>query len=240
MAIYLPELSAHDVSFPPLHRALSNPDGLLAMGGDLSPSRLISAYSQAIFPWFSESDPLLWWSPSQRAIFAPDTLKLNRTLKKQLKRYQLHFSVNTAFAQVMAHCAAPRAKQPGTWILPEMQQAYQQLHLQGHAHSIEVWQQDTLVGGLYGVLVGNLFCGESMFNLLPDTAKLALVALQYHLQQVAPGWIDCQMPNPFLLQLGAQSLPRADYVSLLHRSAAQQIPASHWQAGSLILELTNA
>lgn len=240
MAIYLPELSAHDVSFPPLHRALSNPDGLLAMGGDLSPARLISAYSQAIFPWFSQGDPLLWWSPSQRAIFAPDTLKLNRTLKKQLKRYQLHFSVNTAFSQVMAHCAAPRAKQPGTWILPEMQQAYLQLHLQGHAHSIEVWQQDKLVGGLYGVLIGSLFCGESMFNLLPDTAKLALVALQQHLQQVAPGWIDCQMPNPFLLQLGAQSLPRADYVSLLQASAAQQTPASHWLACTLIPELSNA
>ncbi|MGP9800711.1 leucyl/phenylalanyl-tRNA--protein transferase [Rheinheimera sp. NSM] len=240
MAIYLPELSAHDVSFPPLHRALSNPDGLLAMGGDLSPARLISAYSQAIFPWFSEGDPLLWWSPSQRAIFAPDTLKLNRTLKKQLNRYQLHFSVNTAFAQVMAHCAAPRAKQPGTWILPEMQQAYQQLHLQGYAHSIEVWQQDRLVGGLYGVLVGSLFCGESMFNLLPDTAKLALVALQQHLQQVAPGWIDCQMPNPFLLQLGARSLPRADYVSLLQTSAAQQTPASHWLAGPLIPDPANA
>lgn len=240
MAIYLPELSAHDVSFPPLHSALSNPDGLLAMGGDLSPARLLSAYSQAIFPWFSEGDPLLWWSPSQRAIFAPDTLKLNRTLTKQLKRYQLHFSVNTAFAKVMAHCAAPRAKQPGTWILPEMQHAYQQLHLQGYAHSIEVWQRDKLVGGLYGVLMGSLFCGESMFNLLPDTAKLALVALQRHLQQVAPGWIDCQMPNPFLLQLGAQSLPRADYVNLLQASATQNTPPSHWLAGTLIPELSNA
>lgn len=240
MAIYLPELSAHDVSFPPLHRALSNPDGLLAMGGDLSPARLLSAYSQAIFPWFSEGDPLLWWSPSQRAIFAPDTLKLNRTLRKQLKRYRLHFSVNKAFSQVMAHCAAPRAKQPSTWILPEMQQAYLQLHLQGYAHSIEVWQQDKLVGGLYGVLVGSLFCGESMFNLLPDTAKLALVALQQHLQQVAPGWIDCQLPNPFLLQLGATPLPREEYIILLQHYAAKLTPASHWRANTLLLDSGDA
>lgn len=240
MAIYLPELSAHDVSFPAVQSALTEPDGLLAMGGDLSPARLLNAYSQAIFPWFSQGDPLLWWSPSQRAVFAPDSLKLNRTLKKQLHRYQLHFSVNTAFAQVIALCAAPRAKQPGTWILPQMQQAYLQLHLQGYAHSIEVWQQDKLVGGLYGVQVGSLFCGESMFNRLPDTAKLALIVLQQHLQQVAPGWIDCQMPNPFLLQLGATPLPRTDYIVLLQTCAKQQVPASHWRAGPLAPELLDA
>lgn len=240
MAIYLPELSVHDVSFPPLHRALTEPDGLLAMGGDLSAERLISAYSQAIFPWFSEDEPVLWWSPSVRAVFCPNSLTLNRTLKKQIRREQLHFSVNTAFTDVMQHCAAPRAKQPGTWILPQMQQAYWQLHKLGYAHSIEVWQQKKLVGGLYGVLIGQLFCGESMFNLIPNSAKIALVVLQQHLQQAAPGWIDCQMPNPFLLQMGAQPLPRADYVSLLQHFAGQQIPASHWQAGTLTPDLANA
>lgn len=240
MAIYLPELSAHDVSFPALHRALSEPDGLLAMGGDLSVPRLVNAYSNAIFPWFSEGDPLLWWSPSVRAVFAPDSLKLNRTLRKQINRHQLHFSVNSAFAQVVAQCAAPRARQPTTWILPQMQQAYLQLHLQGHAHSIEVWQQDTLVGGLYGVLVGSLFCGESMFNRLPDTAKLALVALQQHLQQVAAGWIDCQLPNPFLMQLGAKEMPRSDYVQLLQHYRLQSTPRSHWQARTIELDSTNA
>lgn len=240
MPIYLPQLSAHDVSFPELHRALKQPDGLLAMGGDLSPERLISAYSQAIFPWFNEGDPLLWWSPSIRAVFAPHSLKLNRTLKKQLKRFQFSFSINTAFADVIALCAAPRVKQEGTWILPPMQQAYLRLHQQGMAHSIEVWQQDRLVGGLYGVLVGGLFCGESMFNLLPDTAKLALIVLQQHLQQVAPGWIDCQLPNPFLLQQGARPMPRSDYITLLSQLRHQQSPGRHWQAQVLTLDIDNA
>lgn len=240
MAIYLPELAPHDVSFPPLHRALAEPDGLLAMGGDLSVQRLIHAYSNAVFPWFSEGDPLLWWSPSVRAVFAPESLTLNRTLKKQIRRHQLQFSVNKAFAQVVALCAAPREKQPGTWILPQMQQAYLQLHRQGHAHSIEVWQQDKLVGGLYGVLVGSLFCGESMFNLLPNTAKLALVALQQHLQQRAPGWIDCQLPNPFLMQLGARAIARTDYVTLLQQYRTEHIVASHWQARNITLDLADA
>lgn len=238
MPIYLPELSEHDVSFPALHRALTEPDGLLAMGGDLSEQRLLSAYSQGIFPWFNEDDPLLWWSPSVRAIFAPGTLRLNRTLRKQLNRQQLSFSVNRAFAAVIANCAAPRARQPDTWILPQMQQAYTRLHLQGHAHSIEVWQQDKLVGGLYGVLVGSLFCGESMFNRLPDTAKLALIILQQHLQQVAPGWIDCQLPNPFLMQLGAQTIARQDYMALLRQYRQHSIPAEHWLARPLMLDLS--
>lgn len=236
MAIYLPELAAHDVSFPPLHRALAEPDGLLAMGGDLSVPRLISAYSNAIFPWFSAGDPLLWWSPSVRAVFTPDSLRAGRTLKKHVRRDQLQFTLNNAFAEVMAQCAAPRAKQAGTWILPAMQHAYLQLHQQGYAHSIEVWQQDKLVGGLYGVQVGSLFCGESMFNRLPDTAKLALVVLQQHLQKVAPGWIDCQLPNPFLLQLGATALPRNNYVELLHRLRQQALPSTHWQAQSIQLD----
>ena len=237
MPIYLPQLSAHDVSFPPLTRALTEPDGLLAMGGDLSPERLLSAYSQAIFPWFSEGDPILWWSPSVRALFQPDTLKLNRTLKKLLKRQQLSFSINTAFPAVIKHCSAPRAKQPGTWILPQMQQAYIKLHQLGYAHSIEVWQQQRLVGGLYGIMVGEMFCGESMFNLMPDMAKLALVALQQHLQSTATGWIDCQMPNPFLLQLGATAMPKADYVALLEQCKSCTLPPAHWQPQHLELKL---
>jgi len=240
VAIYLPELSAHDVSFPKLDRALTEPDGLLAMGGDLSPQRLISAYSQAIFPWFSEGDPILWWSPSVRAVFAPDTLQLNRTLKKQINRYQLRCSINFAFNDVIKCCAAPRAKQPGTWILPEMQHAYRQLHNLGYAHSIEVWQQDKLVGGLYGVLIGKLFCGESMFNLVPNMAKLALVALQHQLQQLGAGWIDCQMPNPFLQQQGAQAISRNDYVRLLYQYGQTTTTADDWQPQYLELVANNA
>ncbi|MBU2112242.1 MAG: leucyl/phenylalanyl-tRNA--protein transferase [Gammaproteobacteria bacterium] len=235
MAIYLPELAAHDVEFPPLQRALCQPDGLLAMGGDLSVPRLISAYSQAIFPWFSHGDPILWWSPSVRAVFAPGSLTLNRSLRKQLARNQFSFSVNQAFSRVIRQCAAPRAKQPGSWILPQMQQAYIALHQQGYAHSIEVWQHAELVGGLYGVQIGSLFCGESMFNLKPDTAKLALVMLQQHLQQLADGWIDCQLPNPFLLQLGATPMTRDNYLNLLHQQAVQILPAQHWHSRRLQL-----
>ncbi|MBU2115495.1 MAG: leucyl/phenylalanyl-tRNA--protein transferase [Gammaproteobacteria bacterium] len=239
MAIYLPELAAHDVEFPSLHRALHQPDGLLAMGGDLSVPRLISAYSQAIFPWFSHGDPILWWSPSVRAVFAPGSLTLNRSLRKQLARYQFSFTVNQAFDRVIRQCAAPRAKQPGSWILPEMQQAYIALHQQGYAHSIEVWQQAELVGGLYGVQIGSLFCGESMFNLKPDTAKLALVMLQQHLQQLADGWIDCQLPNPFLLQLGATPMSRDNYVALLQQQAVRILPAQHWHSRQLHLAISH-
>ena len=239
MAIYLPELAAHDVAFPSLHRALHQPDGLLAMGGDLSVPRLISAYSQAIFPWFSHGDPILWWSPSVRAVFAPGSLTLNRSLRKQLARYQFSFTVNQAFDRVIRQCAAPRAKQPGSWILPEMQQAYIALHQQGYAHSIEVWQQAELVGGLYGVQIGSLFCGESMFNLKPDTAKLALVMLQQHLQQLADGWIDCQLPNPFLLQLGATPMTRDNYVALLQQQAMRILPAQHWHSRQLHLAISH-
>lgn len=235
MAIYLPELSLSNTDFPPLLRALQHPDGLLAMGGDLSPARLISAYSSGIFPWFSDGEPILWWSPSVRAVFSPQCLKLNRSLRKLLRRNGYSFSVNQAFTQVIGHCAAPRAKHSGTWILPQMQQAYIKLHKAGYAHSVEVWQQQTLVGGLYGVQIGALFCGESMFNLQPDTAKLALIALQTHLQQVSAGWIDCQMPNPFLLQLGATPLPRADYIQLLQQQSAIEVPRQHWQARSIAL-----
>lgn len=240
MTIYLPALSEHDVSFPALHHALTEPDGLLAMGGDLSVARLLSAYSSGIFPWFSEDEPILWWSPSVRAVFQPDTLVLNRTLKKQIKRYQLHFSINTAFAQVVKLCAAPRAKQPYTWILPEMQQAYVALHEQGHAHSIEIWQGNTLVGGLYGVMVGQLFCGESMFNLLPDTAKIALIVLQQHLKNVTAGWIDCQLPNPFLLQMGVTPIERKQYINLLQQLKHQTVEPSHWYARNITLAQADA
>lgn len=240
MPIYLPELSAHDVSFPDLHHALTEPDGLLAMGGDLSAERLINAYSTGIFPWFCEGDPLLWWSPSVRAVFEPDTLQLSRTLKKQIKRHKLHFSVNKAFSAVTKHCAAPRAKQADTWILPQMQLAYQRLHHLGYAHSIEVWHQDKLVGGLYGVMVGQLFCGESMFNLMPDMAKIALVVLQHHLKAVASGWIDCQLPNPFLLQMGVQSITREEYSVLLSQLKNATVAQSHWLARDIALDIADA
>ncbi|MDX1677284.1 leucyl/phenylalanyl-tRNA--protein transferase [Arsukibacterium sp.] len=235
MAIYLPELDPDQLWFPPVERALKQPDGLLAMGGDLSVGRLVLAYQSGIFPWFSEGDPLLWWSPSVRAVFTPASLKFNRTLRKQWQRSTLQLTVNHAFTDVVKGCAAPRKHQPDTWILPPMQQAYQQLHQQGRAHSIEVWQDKQLVGGLYGMVVGGLFCGESMFNRIPNAAKFALLALQQHISQYAEGWIDCQLSNPFLQQLGAVTLDRSQYLNLLQQQAVIPVPPDHWQPQPLSL-----
>lgn len=234
MTLTLPALDSK-LFFPPVSQALTEPDGLLAFGGDLSVARLTLAYHSGIFPWFSRGDPLLWWSPTTRAVFAPKQLQLNRSLSKQLRRDELTFSINKVFQQVVHHCAAPRTYQADTWILPPMQQAYYQLHQAGLAHSIEVWQQDTLVGGLYGVLIGGLFCGESMFYRKPNAAKFALILLQQHLSGYAPGWIDCQMPNPFLMQMGATTLPREEYLSLLQLQQSLQPPSGYWQQQDLYL-----
>lgn len=231
--LWLPELSTDPGWFPAPASALAEPDGLLAFGGDLSPQRLTAAYHQGIFPWFSEDGPLLWWSPAIRAVFEPGSLNAGRSLCKDWQKHQYHFSCDLAFAEVVAGCAAPRPNQPGTWISAEIRAAYQQLHHQGIAHSIEVWLQDELVGGLYGLQIGHLFCGESMFNRVPNAAKLALVQLQQYLQSFDLGWIDCQLPNPFLLQCGAQKMPRPDYLQLLHALAASAVPADLWQAGPL-------
>ncbi|MAD74607.1 MAG: leucyl/phenylalanyl-tRNA--protein transferase [Rheinheimera sp.] len=235
MAIYLPELDPVQLTFPPVEQALSQPDGLLAMGGDLSADRLLLAYQSSILPWFSEGDPLLWWSPAARAVFSPDSIKFNRTLRKKWQRGELSLTLNQAFSEVIQGCAAPRKNQPHTWILPPMQHAYQRLHQQGHAHSIEVWQHSELVGGLYGIAVGGLFCGESMFNRVPDAAKFALLALQQHIRHFAPGWIDCQLPNPFLQQLGAETMSRSHYLNLLQQQVKISSPAGHWQPTTLSL-----
>lgn len=239
MPIYLPELLPEQLHFPPVSQALTEPDGLLAMGGDLSPARLKLAYQSGIFPWFSAGDPLLWWSPATRAAFPPDTLKLNRTLRKQWHKGAYRVTLNQDFAGVIRQCAAPRPSQAQTWILPPIQQAYLTLHQQGLAHSIEIWQQDQLVAGLYGVQLGELFCGESMFNRIDNGAKFALIALQQHLQHYAEGWIDCQLPNRFLLQLGAITLPRVDYLNLLEKLAAKPAPLDHWLSQSLSLQVTD-
>lgn len=236
MPIYLPELTADPTWFPPLHTTLQQPDGLLALGGDLSVARLHQAYRTGVFPWFSDGDPLLWWSPSTRAVFAPGDLELNRSLRKYQKQQQFRYSRNMAFAEVIANCAAlPRRGQAGTWIVDEIQQAYLALHHAGYAHSIEVWRDDVLVGGLYGVVIGGLFCGESMFNLQPNTAKLALCMLQQQLSGYCDGWIDCQMPNPFLLQMGVRPLAKSAYLQLLTQLRDQSVPTDAWQASQLEL-----
>lgn len=232
-ALWIPELTSDPHWFPAPYTALTEPDGLLAFGGDLSVTRLRQAYQHGIFPWFNEGDPLLWWSPAMRAVFAPDSLQAGRSLWRDWQKQQYHFSCNLAFAQVVAGCAAPRPHQPGTWITQHIQQAYLDLHQAGIAHSIEVWQQGQLVGGLYGLQIGQLFCGESMFNRVPNAAKLALVQLQRYLQSYQLGWIDCQMPNPFLLQCGATPLPRPEYLAMLTTLSVLPVPGDLWQAGPL-------
>lgn len=232
--IQLAQLTSDRQWFPAVSSALderSGAAGLLAFGGDLHPERLYHAYQQGIFPWFNPGEPPLWWSPPTRAIFRPDALSWSRSMLKAVRQQQFTFSVNQSFTEVMQGCAAPRAKQTGTWIVPDIIAGYTGLHQLGHAHSIEVWQQQSLVGGLYGVMVGQLFCGESMFNRVPNAAKAALMLLQQLLQNAGGGYIDCQMPNAFLLQMGAEPLPRTAYLSLLATLQTQPLADACWQPG---------
>ncbi|MGF1644584.1 MAG: leucyl/phenylalanyl-tRNA--protein transferase [Thiotrichales bacterium] len=199
--------------FPPVEKALKDPDGLLAVGGDLQPQRLLNAYRRGIFPWFEEGQPILWWSPDPRAVIHCDQLRISRSLRKSIKRGSYQVTLDTAFERVMRGCASPRKGSRGTWISPQMVSAYAALHRLGHAHSIEVWNAaGELVGGLYGVLLPKVFSGESMFSIEPDTSKIALVHLSEWLLQREITLIDCQLPNPHLTSMGATTLPRAEFV----------------------------
>lgn len=199
--------------FPPLHLALEEPNGLLAIGGDLSPQRLLNAYCRGIFPWYSEGEPILWWSPAPRAVLFPEELTLPRSLKKRIRQQPFTVTLNRAFEAVITACAAPRKDhhQNGTWITEEMKQAYIQLHQWGYAHSVECWEDDQLVGGLYGVHIGQLFCGESMFTRANDASKIALVTLLTTLKAGKIKLVDIQMMTPHLQQLGAREISRIEY-----------------------------
>ena len=211
--IVLPQLRAGMLDpFPDPSRALADPNGLLAFGGDLSPARLLAAYRQGIFPWFSEGEPILWWSPDPRCVMRTASLRINRSLRRQLAGKRWRLTVDHAFAAVMRACAAPRAGASGTWIVPTMIDAYQQLHREGHAHSVEVWDGTRLVGGLYGLAIGQLFCGESMFSAESGASKLALVALGQLLHGMGFPLLDTQVANPHTLSLGAFEMPRATYL----------------------------
>lgn len=224
----LPRLTANTQVFPDPTTAWEDPPGLLAIGGDLDPERLIAAYRQGVFPWFGDGDPLLWWSPNPRALFYPPEVHISRSLRKFLRRqcnYQC--TINQDFASVIHLCAAMRPE--ACWITPEMRHAYLQLHDLGHAHSIEVWQGPELVGGLYGVSVGSVFCGESMFHRADHASKVALLALA---TQLVPGGlqaIDCQLPNAHLESLGAVTAPRHQFLTLLKQNRDDIIPAAYWQ-----------
>ncbi|WIO75573.1 leucyl/phenylalanyl-tRNA--protein transferase [Porticoccaceae bacterium LTM1] len=208
-------LDQDNPEFPHPNSALSDPNGLLAVGGNLSPDTLWSAYQKGIFPWFIDEEPILWWSPDPRAVIHPEYFHLSRSLAKLRKQRKYQISCDTAFEQVVEACSAPRRKEAETWITPEMKSAYRQLHLAGHAHSVEVWESGKLVGGLYGVAVGGVFCGESMFSREPNTSKLAMAFLAKDIAGVK--LIDCQLPNEHLMSLGACTLSRNDFLSSLER-----------------------
>ena len=200
-----------DDPFPAVERALDDPNGLLAMGGDLTAPRLVEAYSNGIFPWFNEGQPILWWSPDPRMVLLPGELKVSRSLAKTLRSGRFQIRSDTAFRDVMEACSQPRDGQAGTWITPQMVDAYSELHRRGIAHSVETWVEDELVGGLYGVALGRAFFGESMFMRATDASKVALVAMVLQLERWGFGMVDCQMNTPHLASLGAREIPRADF-----------------------------
>ncbi len=200
-----------DAPFPPLTSARKEPNGLLAVGGDLTPRRLLEAYRRGIFPWFSEGDPILWWSPDPRMVLIPAELKISRSLAKSLRNRRFEVRFDSDFASVIRACAAPRDGQPGTWITPEMRNAYLHLHRLGYAHSVETWIDGELAGGLYGVAMGAAFFGESMFSRARDASKIALVHLVRKLEADGYGMIDCQMRTEHLASLGAREIPRARF-----------------------------
>jgi len=201
-----------DCDFPPLQDALTEPNGLIAIGGDLSVSRLLSAYQQGIFPWFSEGDPLLWWSPDPRMVLFPDNLKISASLKKTLKKTQYEVRFNTAFREVITACSQTnRAHQAGTWITEDIIEAYCNMFMAGYAVCAEAWLNDALVGGCYGIKIGNMFYGESMFHHKTDASKIAFVHLVHKLKTEGVGMIDCQMNTRHLASLGAAEISRDDF-----------------------------
>lgn len=202
--------------FPDLNHALTEPNGLLAIGGELSTKRLLNAYAKGIFPWFSEGDPIMWWSPSPRMVLFPDELKVSSSLKKTLKKQLFEPTINTAFRDVILACSkANRPDQAGTWISNDMINAYCDLHQLGHAISSESWLDGKLVGGCYGVIIGHMFYGESMFHTETDASKVAFVHLTEHLKSMDVGMIDCQMKTPLLENFGGREIAREEFMQKL-------------------------
>lgn len=229
----VPWLKDDDQEFPSVHEALEEPNGLLAAGGSLAPSRLLSAYSKGIFPWYELDQPILWWSPDPRLILVPDNLLVSRSLARLKRRNSYSFSIDKKFVEVMQNCAAARPGSDGTWITDEMFSAYNILHQEGVAHSVEVWSGARLVGGLYGVAIGKVFFGESMFSKEANTSKLALVYLVNQLQSWGFELIDCQVTSNHLLSLGATEISRNHFIEELDRLLVQQALPIAWQDDSL-------
>jgi leucyl/phenylalanyl-tRNA--protein transferase len=220
-----------DIFFPPITQALRSPNGLLAAGGDLSAARLLRGYQQGIFPWFSEGEPILWWSPDPRMVLFPDEFITSHSLRKTLRKGLHEVRFDTAFEQVMRACAAPREGANGTWIHEEMIAAYCELHHLGHAHSVETWFDGELVGGLYGMSLGRMFYGESMFSFKTDASKIALAHLCAQLKRWNFGMIDCQMNTPHLTSLGAREISRSEFVARL-QELIHSVPVPQWRFDS--------
>jgi len=216
--------------FPDPRQALAEPNGLLAFGGDLSPQRLLAAYTLGIFPWFSEGEPILWWSPDPRCVFLTETVRINRSLRRQLIGRHWRLTVDHAFDAVIRACAVPRTNESGTWLVPTMIDAYLQLHRQGHAHSVEVWDGERLVGGIYGVAVGRLFCGESMFSAESGGSKVALAALARLLYDMDYPLIDTQVSNAHTLGLGAMEIPRVQFLQQVAKLGQRSGLVGSWAA----------
>ena len=228
----IPWLESTD-TFPPLEHALSDPNGLLCAGGDLSPGRIMQAYRLGIFPWYSAEEPILWWSPSPRMVLFPAEIKISRSLHRTLRRGDYEIRVDSDFAAVIGACAGtPRPGQSGTWITPEMRAAYLTLHELGYAHSVETWVNNILVGGLYGLSIGKMFYGESMFSRTTNASKIALAHLARFLEENDFGLIDCQMNTPHLAAMGAREIPRGDFINRLRTLTALPPECGRWPADS--------
>jgi len=209
--------------FPPITRALDDPNGLLAAGGDLSPERLIAAYRQGIFPWYSQGEPILWWSPDPRCALPPEQIHISRSLRKSIRNTEFEITFDNAFSRVIQACAAPRSYSDETWISTPMQTAYTELHRRGYAHSVELWQNGELTGGLYGIAMGRLFFGESMFSRTTNASKIAFVFFARQLEKWGYALIDCQIENDHLVSLGASSIPRDEFKRYLDQNLEAEL-----------------
>ncbi len=223
----IPWLDPKSNDFPPITQALEEPNGLLAAGGDLSGNRLIEAYRHGIFPWFSPGEPILWWSPDPRCTLIPGQIHISRSLRKAIRSTEFEITFDRAFAEVIAACAAPRSYSDGTWISTPMQKAYTQLHQQGIAHSVELWQNGKLTGGLYGIAMGRLFFGESMFSRATNTSKIAFAFLARQLEKWGYALIDCQVENNHLTSLGAGCISRTEFKQYLDQHLEAELN-HHW------------
>ena len=231
----IPWLTDDPRLFPPVTTALTEPDGLLAVGGDLSPERLLNAYCHGVFPWFNDDDPILWWSPDPRAVLIPGDIHGSKSLKKFIRKTAPKVSFDQCFDRVIGHCRGLREHCEGTWITDGMEQAYNALHQMGCAHSVEVWLDGELIGGLYGISIGKVFFGESMFSLAPNGSKIAALALAQRLNDEGFALIDCQVESEHILSLGAKIIPRADFIQQI--TAAITISSQmHWPQLASVFE----